>query len=140
MARSAGWLASKMVPEGPPPSPEALQKIMRDVYAVRQEMKAAGAWVFAAGLHAPSTATVVRVKDGDVVTTDGPFVEGKEHIGGLSIVKAIIERPSRIATRLGVFAATINALAPKMYEVVMNTAFELFPDSAAGKQQRVPAA
>ncbi|HEY2345624.1 MAG TPA: SDR family oxidoreductase [Xanthomonadaceae bacterium] len=49
------------------------------------------------------------------------------------IVKAIIERPSRIATRLGIFAATINALAPKMYEVVMNTAFELFPDSAAAK-------
>lgn len=49
------------------------------------------------------------------------------------VVKAIIERPSRIATRLGIFAATINALAPKMYEVVMNTAFELFPDSAAAK-------
>ena len=49
------------------------------------------------------------------------------------IVQAIIERPSRIATRLGIFAATINALAPKMYEVVMNTAFELFPDSAAAK-------
>ncbi len=49
------------------------------------------------------------------------------------IVKAIIERPTRIATRLGIFAATINALAPKMYGVVMNTAFELFPDSAAAK-------
>ncbi len=49
------------------------------------------------------------------------------------VVKAIIERPSRIATRLGIFAATINALAPKMYEIVMNTAFELFPDSAAAK-------
>ncbi|MBS0212996.1 MAG: SDR family oxidoreductase [Proteobacteria bacterium] len=49
------------------------------------------------------------------------------------VVKAIIERPSRIATRLGIFAATINALAPKLYEVVMNTAFELFPDSAAAK-------
>jgi NAD(P)-dependent dehydrogenase (short-subunit alcohol dehydrogenase family) len=49
------------------------------------------------------------------------------------IVQAMIERPSRIATRLGIFAATINAVAPKMYEVVMNTAFELFPDSAAAK-------
>ncbi len=49
------------------------------------------------------------------------------------IVEAIIERPSRIATRLGIFAATINAVAPKIYEVVMNTAFELFPDSAAAK-------
>jgi len=49
------------------------------------------------------------------------------------LVKAIIERPSRIATRLGIFAALINAVAPKAYEVVMNTAFELFPDSAAAR-------
>jgi NAD(P)-dependent dehydrogenase (short-subunit alcohol dehydrogenase family) len=52
------------------------------------------------------------------------------------LVKAIIERPSRIATRLGIFAALINAVAPKAYEVVMNTAFELFPDSAAAKGDR----
>jgi len=49
------------------------------------------------------------------------------------VVKGIIERPSRIATRLGIFASLINGLAPKAYEVVMNTAFELFPDSAAAK-------
>lgn len=49
------------------------------------------------------------------------------------IVQAIVERPSRIATRLGIFAGVLNALAPKAYEVVMNTAFELFPDSAAAK-------
>ena len=49
------------------------------------------------------------------------------------VVKGIIERPSRIATRLGIFASVVNALAPKAYEVVMNTAFELFPDSAAAK-------
>ncbi|HQY37471.1 MAG TPA: SDR family NAD(P)-dependent oxidoreductase, partial [Pseudomonadota bacterium] len=49
------------------------------------------------------------------------------------VVKGIIEKPSRIATRLGIFSALINALAPKAYEVVMNTAFELFPDSAAAR-------
>lgn len=49
------------------------------------------------------------------------------------VVKGIIDRPSRIATRLGIFASVVNALAPKAYEVVMNTAFELFPDSAAAK-------
>jgi NAD(P)-dependent dehydrogenase (short-subunit alcohol dehydrogenase family) len=49
------------------------------------------------------------------------------------IVKAIIERPSRIATRLGTFAAVLNAVAPKAYEVIMSTAFQLFPDSAAAK-------
>jgi hypothetical protein len=61
---------------------------MRDVNALRQEMKAAGAWVFAGGLHPPSTATVVRVQDGDVLTVDGPFAEAKEYIGGFSIIQA----------------------------------------------------
>jgi NAD(P)-dependent dehydrogenase (short-subunit alcohol dehydrogenase family) len=49
------------------------------------------------------------------------------------VVKGIIERPSRVATRLGIFASVVNALAPKAYEVIMSTAFELFPDSAAAK-------
>jgi len=52
------------------------------------------------------------------------------------VVKAIIEKPSRVATRMGIFAATLNALAPKAYEVIMNTAFEMFPDSAAAKGDR----
>jgi len=49
------------------------------------------------------------------------------------VVKGIIERPGRIATRLGIFAALLNAVVPRAYEVVMNTAFELFPDSSAAK-------
>jgi short-subunit dehydrogenase len=49
------------------------------------------------------------------------------------IVEAIIERPSRVATRLGIFSNTLSAIAPKAYEVIMNTAFHLFPDSAAAK-------
>jgi NAD(P)-dependent dehydrogenase (short-subunit alcohol dehydrogenase family) len=49
------------------------------------------------------------------------------------VVKGIIEKPSRIATRLGIFSALLNAVAPKAYEVIMNTAFELFPDSSAAK-------
>jgi NAD(P)-dependent dehydrogenase (short-subunit alcohol dehydrogenase family) len=49
------------------------------------------------------------------------------------VVKGIIEKPSRIATRLGIFAAVVNALAPRAYEAIMNTAFELFPDSAAAR-------
>ena len=52
------------------------------------------------------------------------------------VVRAIIERPSRVATRMGIFAATLNAVAPKAYEVIMNTAFEMFPDSAAAKGDR----
>jgi hypothetical protein len=82
------YLLSVYQPDGPAPAPEILGKIMKDVYAVRAEMKAAGAWVFSAGLHPASTATVVRVKDGEDLMTDGPFAEGKEHIGGFSIIKA----------------------------------------------------
>jgi hypothetical protein len=65
-----------------------LDEVMRELDVVNQELKAAGAWVFAGGLHEPSTATVVRARDGDMLTTDGPFAEGKEHLGGLTIVKA----------------------------------------------------
>ena len=82
------YLLSIQQPDGGPPPPEFLEPIMRDVGAVNDELKAAGAWVFAGGLHAPSTATVVRFRDGDVLTTDGPFAEGKEHIGGFTIIKA----------------------------------------------------
>ena len=83
------YLLSVIQPsEGSPPSPEVLQKIMKDVHAVKDEMQKAGIWVFAGGLHAPSTATVIRAKDGDLAMIDGPFAEGKEHLGGFSIIKA----------------------------------------------------
>ena len=70
------------------PPPPVLQGIMKDVFALRDEMKATGVWVFAGGLHDPSTATVVRVRNGELLTTDGPFAEGKEHIGGFTIIRA----------------------------------------------------
>ena len=61
---------------------------MRDVLAIQQEMQSAGAWVFSGGLHPANTATVLRQQGGDVVMTDGPFIESKEQIGGITIVKA----------------------------------------------------
>jgi len=82
------YLLSVYQPDGPTPPPEVLDPIMRDINALTQEMKAAGAWVFSGGLHPASTATVVRVKDGDVLTTDGPYIEGKEHLGGFTIIQA----------------------------------------------------
>jgi hypothetical protein len=82
------YLLSVYQPDGDPPPPEVMERVMRDVEAFDQELKAAGAWVFAGGLHPPSTATVVRLEDGDVLTTDGPFAEGKEHLGGFSIIRA----------------------------------------------------
>ena len=82
------YLLSIYQPDGAPPAPQILDKIMRDVRAVREEMKAAGAWVFTAGLHDAGTATVVRMKDAEALMTDGPFTEGKEHIGGFTVIKA----------------------------------------------------
>jgi hypothetical protein len=69
-------------------SPEDWEKIEREVQAVVQEAKAAGAWVFGGVLHDASTATVVRFRDGEFLATDGPFAEGKEHVGGFWIIKA----------------------------------------------------
>jgi hypothetical protein len=82
------YLLSVYQPDGGPPPPEVLDKVMRDLDALNRELRAAGAWVFTAGLHPPSTATVLRPRDSDVLTTDGPFVEGKEHIGGFTIISA----------------------------------------------------
>src|SRR5262249_35996514 len=62
--------------------------VMRNLETLRNEMKAAGAWVFSGGLHPPSSATVVRCQNGEMLTTDGPFAEGKEHLGGFTIVEA----------------------------------------------------
>ena len=82
------YLLSIYQPDGPPPPPERLAKIMSEIDVMNRELRASGSWVFAGGLHEPSTATVVRVKDGDALVTDGPFVEAKEHIGGFTIIKA----------------------------------------------------
>lgn len=80
------YLLSVIEPDGPMPDPEFLEPIMRAVGAVDDAMREAGVWVYAGGLHNPSTATVLRAKDGEVLTTDGPYVEGKEHLGGFTIV------------------------------------------------------
>jgi hypothetical protein len=82
------YLLSVYQPDGPVPPAEVMEEIMRDLDTLNRELEAAGAWVFAGGLHPPGTATVVRVKDGEVLITDGPFAEGKEHLGGLTIIEA----------------------------------------------------
>ena len=75
-------------PDGPPPADVDLEQIRRDVDAVNDDLKAAGGWVFGGGLAPASSATVVRANGGDVVMTDGPYVEGKEHVGGFVILTA----------------------------------------------------
>jgi len=83
------YLLSVYHPEGPVPPPEVIEPIQRAVAELHAELMAAGAWVFAGGLHPSSTATVLRpAGGGDVLVTDGPFAEGKEHIGGLLVIEA----------------------------------------------------
>jgi hypothetical protein len=82
------YLLSVYQPEGDPLPPERLEPIWRRLDTLNADMQAAGVWVFAGGLHPPSTATVVRPAGDKMLTTDGPFAEGKEHLGGFTIVEA----------------------------------------------------
>src|ERR1700712_432298 len=65
---------------------------MEEMYAAtgvfNDELQAEGAWVFAGGLHPANTATVVKGQDGEVITTEGPFAESKEQLGGFWIVNS----------------------------------------------------
>jgi hypothetical protein len=79
------YLLSIYQPPGELP-PGDLKTIMADVQEVDEELRAVGAWVFSGGLHPPETATVLRRHDSELTMTDGPFIEAKEHIGGLTII------------------------------------------------------
>jgi hypothetical protein len=82
------YLLSTYQPDGPPPSSVDMEQILRYVTALATELRETGAWVFASHLDQASTAMVVRVQKGQTLTTDGPCVEGKVHVGGITIVQA----------------------------------------------------
>jgi hypothetical protein len=71
-----------------PASAEEMQQAYKDVDVFNAELQEKGVWVFAGGLHPADTATVVRVTDGEVLTTDGPFAETKEQLGGFWVITA----------------------------------------------------
>jgi hypothetical protein len=71
-----------------PMTDEEMQQFMTQIHALEEEMRSTGTYVFGGALHGPDTATVVRVSGGDVLTTDGPFAESKEHLGGFYIIEA----------------------------------------------------
>jgi len=81
-------LSVHMVEGADDPSPDEVAKMYEDVEVFNEELRVKGAWVFAGGLHPADTATVVTVKNGEVLTTDGPFAETKEQLGGFWIVEA----------------------------------------------------
>ena len=83
------YLLSVFMVEGEPtPSEDEMQQMFKDVDAVNAELQAAGRWVFGGGLEAADVATTVRPDGGNVVLTDGPFAEAKEHIGGFWIIES----------------------------------------------------
>jgi hypothetical protein len=71
-----------------PMTDEEMQQSWKQIGILEEEMRSTGSWVFSGRLHDPDTATVVRISGGEVVTTDGPFVEAKEHLGGFYIIQA----------------------------------------------------
>ena len=71
-----------------PMSNEEMQQFMERVGVLEEEMRSSRTWLFGGALHDADTATVVRVTDGEVLTTDGPFAEAKEHLGGFYIIQA----------------------------------------------------
>ena len=81
-------LAVHMVEGEEEPPAEVTAQAYKDVDALNTEIQKAGAWVFAGGLHPADTATVVRIANGEVLTTDGPFAETKEQLGGFWVIKA----------------------------------------------------
>jgi hypothetical protein len=81
------YLLSIYQPDGEPPA-DLLATVMRDLDEVNRELMAAGAWIFSAGLHPPGTATVLRTDRDGIVMTDGPYAEGKEHLGGFTVIAA----------------------------------------------------
>jgi hypothetical protein len=88
------------------PPAEFLEPIMAEVGKIEAEMREAGVWVFSGGLHQPSASTVLRTHDGELVVTDGPYAEGKEHLGGFTIadvpdLDAALEWGGRFARAIG---------------------------------------
>ena len=74
--------------EAPYASDEEMQQAYKDTDAFNARLQEQGAWVFGGGLHPADTATVVDGTGAEVITTDGPFAEAKEQIGGFWVIEA----------------------------------------------------
>lgn len=79
------YLLTIYQPDGGPPEPEAMERIGTELHQLNEDIKSAGSWVFTGGLHPPYSATTVRPNG---MITDGPYLEGKEHIGGIWVIEA----------------------------------------------------
>ncbi|GGS87843.1 YciI family protein [Nonomuraea spiralis] len=107
------YLLTLFEPDGPPPEPAVLEPIMRDIAAVETEMREAGVWVFSGGLVPAERASVIRMRAGEAFTTDGPYTEGKEHVGGFTVIRApdlegALEWGRRLARAVGVLPVEVR--------------------------------
>ena len=84
----AQYLLSIYQPDGPPPADIDFEQMRKELDSLNDDIRAAGAWVFTGGLFPADSATVVRASGSQVLTMDGPYIEGKEHLGGFTIVEA----------------------------------------------------
>ena len=82
------YLLSAMKPVGEQSAPETMVEINRRLNDFHEELREAGAWVFAGGLHRPDAATVVRPLGDEVEVIEGPYAEHKEFLGGICLVMA----------------------------------------------------
>lgn len=82
------YLLSIYQPDGSPPPPETLEAIMQDVRSVVEQLERVDSLVLNVGLQPPAAARVLRAEGGQVLRSDGPFAESKEHIGGFLIISA----------------------------------------------------
>jgi hypothetical protein len=81
--------------------PESMKQLMADYGAFTEAIKTNDNWVAGEALHPTSTATTVRVRDGNTLKTDGPFAETKEQLGGFYLVEAAdLDEAIAIAARI----------------------------------------
>ncbi|MEJ3658384.1 YciI family protein [Actinomycetes bacterium KLBMP 9759] len=80
----------------PPPTGTDLDAKMAQIGTVDADMKAEGIWVFGGGLATSDQAAVVHDRNGTVTTTDGPFAETKEQLGGFWVIE-VPDRESALA-------------------------------------------
>jgi hypothetical protein len=99
-------------------SEDEIQQSFADTGVFNDELVASGKWVFAGGLEAPASATVVDGTKGAPVVTDGPYLEAKEHLGGFWIIDvADLDEALEIAGRAS--TACMNAVEVRPFQGVV---------------------
>ena len=82
-------------------SPDETNKFMGEYFSFTEDIKKSGNYLGGNALQNVATATTVRIRNGKVQTTDGPFAETKEQLGGYYLIEAAnLDEATKIATRI----------------------------------------